>query len=253
MLENKKIVVVLPAYQASKTLRMTYESIPHDIVDAVLLVDDGSTDDTVETANSLGMKTIVHSVNMGYGANQKTCYKNALKMGADVVVMLHPDYQYEPRLVTSMAGMVTSGVYDFVLGSRILGNTARSGGMPFYKYFSNRALTLFQNILLGFKLSEYHTGYRAFGKHVLQSLPLEANSNDFIFDNQMLVQCLAFGFQCGEISCPTRYSPESSSINLNRSIIYGIGVIKTTFSYLLWRLGILSPDIFNRSSENFLV
>ena len=252
MLENKKIMVVLPAYQAGNTLQMTYESLSHEVVDDVVLVDDGSTDDTVEVAHQLGIKTILHPTNMGYGANQKTCYECALEMGADVVVMLHPDYQYEPRLVTAMAAMVTSGVYDVVLGSRILGNTARAGGMPLYKYFSNRFLTFFQNLLLGAKLSEYHTGYRAFSREVLQKLPLKANSNDFIFDNQMLLQCLAFDFKVGELSCPTRYFPEASSINFRRSVIYGIGVIKTTLSCALWRLGIKSPEIFHISPENQL-
>jgi len=245
MLENKKIVVVLPAFQAGRTLRITYDSLPQGVIDEVLLVDDASSDDTIDVAHELGIKVFSHQTNLGYGANQKTCYKNALDMGADVVVMLHPDYQYDPRLVTPMAAMVTSGVYDVVIGSRILGNTAQSGGMPFYKYCSNRALTLFQNLLLGAKLSEYHTGYRAFSRKVLEKLPLKENSNDFIFDNQFLVQCLAFGFKIGEISCPTRYFPGASSINLHRSIIYGLGVIKTTLSYVLWRIGLSSPRIFD--------
>lgn len=250
MLEGKKIVVVLPAFQAGRTLQMTYEAIPHEVVDEVLLVDDGSTDDTVEVAHQLGINTIVHSVNKGYGANQKTCYQHALKMGADIIVMLHPDYQYEPRLLTAMSAMIASGVYDVVIGSRIIGNTARSGGMPYYKYYSNRALTLFQNLLLGAKLTEYHSGYRAFSREVLERLPLRANSDDFVFDNQMLVQCLAFSFRCGEISCPARYFPEASSINLRRSIVYGIGVIKTTITFLLWRLGFASPAIFNILPEH---
>lgn len=249
MLEGKKIIVVLPAYQAGRTLQMTYDAIPHEVVDEVLLVDDGSTDDTVEVAHQLGIYTIVHSANKGYGANQKTCYRHALKMGADIVIMLHPDYQYEPRLLTAMAAMVASGVYDVVIGSRIIGNTARSGGMPYYKYYSNRALTLFQNLLLRAKFSEYHTGYRAFSREVLEHLPLKANSDDFVFDNEMLVQCLAFGFRCGEISCPARYFSDASSINLSRSIVYGIGVIKTTFSCVLWRLGAASPAIFNAMPE----
>lgn len=224
MLGGKEIIVLLPAFQAGKTLQMTYDAIPHEMVDEVLLVDDGSMDDTVEVAHQLGINTIVHSVNKGYGANQKTCYKHALKMGADVIIMLHPDYQYESRLLTAMAAMVTSRVYDVVIGSRIIGNTACSGGMPIYKYYSNRALTLFQNLLLRANLSEYHTGYRAFSREVLEHLPLKANSDDFVFDNEMLVQCLALGFRCGEISCPARYFPDASSINLSRSIVYGIGV-----------------------------
>ncbi|MEN6558187.1 MAG: glycosyltransferase family 2 protein, partial [Thermoguttaceae bacterium] len=217
MLNGKKITVVLPAYKAEKTLKQTYDSIPRDVVDHVILVDDASTDSTVALARQLGIQTFCHHKNLGYGANQKTCYREALALGSDIVVMLHPDYQYDPRLVTAMAAMVASDIYDAVLGSRILGRSALRGGMPVYKYISNRALTFFQNCLCGAKLSEYHTGYRAFSRRVLERLPLLANSDDFVFDNQMLAQLIAFGFQIGEISCPTKYMPEASSISFRRS------------------------------------
>lgn len=212
MIHNKKVVVVLPAYHAARTLEQTFAAIPHDVVDEVLLVDDGSSDGTVALAQRLGIRVFAHEKNLGYGANQKTCYREALRLGADIVVMVHPDYQYDPRLIT-MAAMVASGVYDVVLGSRILGGSALRGGMPLYKYASNRMLTLIQNVLLGSKLSEYHTGFRAFTRTVLKVLPLLANSDDFVFDNQMLTQAFAFGFSVGELSCPTRYFPEASSIN----------------------------------------
>ncbi len=244
MLNGKKITVVLPAYKAEKTLKQTYDSIPMDVVDHVILVDDASTDSTVELAQQLGIKTFCHHQNLGYGANQKTCYREALALGSDIVVMVHPDYQYDPRLVTAMAAMVASGIYDAVLASRILGNTALSGGMPFYKYVSNRALTLFQNLLCGAKLSEYHSGYRAFSRKVLERLPLLSNSDDFVFDNQMLAQVLAFGFNIGEISCPTKYMPEASSISFRRSTIYGLGVLKTSLKYRLWKWKLIKTHLF---------
>jgi glycosyltransferase involved in cell wall biosynthesis len=218
MINGKRIAVVLPAYNAAQTLRQTWAEIPHDIVDRVILTDDGSRDETVQVSRSLGIHTLVHDRNMGYGANQKTCYRAALDEGADIVIMLHPDYQYTPKLVTALASMIAYGVYDAVLGSRILGNGALSGGMPAYKYVANRILTLVQNQMLGRKLSEYHTGYRAFSRQVLEKLPLEENSNDFAFDNQMITQMVFFGFAIGEVSCPNRYEAESSSIGVSRSV-----------------------------------
>ncbi|MGC1454650.1 MAG: glycosyltransferase family 2 protein [Nitrospirota bacterium] len=244
MLHEKKIIVVLPAYNAAKTLELTYREIPHDIVDEVILVDDASRDDTAARANELGIRTIIHSENRGYGGNQKTCYREALSHGADVVVMVHPDYQYSPRLITAMASMVISGHYDVVLGSRILGGMALKGGMPFYKYLANRFLTLAENMILGVKLSEYHTGYRAFGRRVLESLPLDANSDDFVFDNEMLAQAVYFGFRIGEISCPTKYFEDASSINFRRSVMYGFGVLATSLKFLLHRWGIKRSSIF---------
>jgi len=231
---GKKVVVVLPAYQAGKTLEHTVAEIPREVVDEVLLVDDASRDDTVKVAQRLGLRTFVHEHNLGYGGNQKTCYREALKLGADIVVMLHPDYQYSPKLVGALAHMVASGHYDIVLGSRILAQSALAGGMPFYKYIANRFLTLTQNLLMGQKLSEYHTGYRAFSRTVLESLPLEKNSNDFIFDNEILCEAVTAGFRIGEISCPTRYFPEASSINLWRSIVYGFGVLKRALRNARW-------------------
>jgi glycosyltransferase involved in cell wall biosynthesis len=245
MLHGQRVVVVMPAYNAALTLERTFGQIPRDCVDEVVLVDDASADETVQIARGLGIQhVLVHSQNRGYGANQKTCYSAALAQDADIVVMLHPDYQYEPRLITAMAGMIGSGVYDLVLGSRILGDQARGalkGGMPLYKYIANRALTAFQNAFLGTKLSEYHTGYRAFSRQALLSLPLLKNSDDFIFDNQLLVQAIALKLRIGEISCPTRYSPESSSISATNSLIYGVGVIATTLQYRLWRWGLAKP------------
>ena len=218
MLANKKITVVLPAYNAAKTLKQTYDDIPQDVVDDVILIDDASKDATVEMARSLGIATVSHERNRGYGGNQKTCYTAALARGADIVVMLHPDYQYTPKLVTAMASMIASEEFDVVLASRILGRGALVGGMPMYKYVSNRVLTLFENIMIGQKLSEYHTGYRAWSRAVLEKLPLRNNSEDFVFDNQMLAQSAYFGFRIGEISCPTKYFPEASSINFRRSV-----------------------------------
>ena len=249
MLHNQKVVVVLPAYRAERTLEQTFREIPKDVVDEVLLVDDASNDGTARLSRSLGIRTFIHEQNRGYGANQKTCYAEALRLGADIVVMLHPDYQYDPRLITAMAGMVGSGVYDLVLGSRILGNTARSGGMPFYKYVSNRALTLFQNLLMGTKLSEFHTGYRAYRAEVLGRLPLLANSDDFVFDNQVLAQATAAGFRIGEISCPTKYFPEASSINFARSVVYGLGVLETSVAYWLHRRGLVRPRLFSEDES----
>lgn len=249
MLHGKKIVVVLPAYRARKTLEQTYWKIPQDIVDDVLLVDDASDDQTAELARRLGLKVFVHENNLGYGANQKTCYTEALRAGADIVVMLHPDYQYDPRLITAMAAMVASGTYDLVLGSRILGNTARRGGMPLYKYLANRLLTAFQNLMQGTNLSEYHTGYRAFSRRVLETLPLRANSNDFAFDNQVLTQAVCLGFSIGEISCPTKYFREASSINFPRSVVYGLGVIANCIRYRLWRWHLWRSEQFPQSQE----
>jgi len=249
MLHGQKIVVVMPAYRAQKTLEECYAAIPKDVVDLVLLVDDASEDETFTLARRMGIKSYRHPENRGYGANQKTCYSLALAEGADIVIMLHPDYQYDPRLITAMAGMVASGVYDVVIGSRSLGNTAIAGGMPAYKYIANRFLTAAQNLIVGSKLSEFHTGYRAFAKRVLTSLPLAANSDDFIFDNQMLVQALAFGMRVGEISCPTRYFPEASEISFGRSIVYGFGVLWTSALYRLWRWNLIRPKMFSRSAE----
>ena len=245
MLHNKKIVVVMPAYNASRTLRMTYDEIPHDVVDEVILVDDASRDDTAAQAREMGIHTIIHPENKGYGGNQKTCYREALGKGADVVVMLHPDYQYSPRLITAMASMVLSGHYDVVLGSRILGGGALRGGMPLYKYCANRLLTFVQNLGLGIKLSEYHTGYRAFGRDVLMRLPIGENSDDFVFDNELLAQAAFFGFRIGEISCPTKYFTEASSINFTRSVRYGFGVLATTAKYALQRLKLSRSPLFD--------
>ncbi len=244
MLHQKKIVVVMPAYNASKTLELTYNEIPHDIVDEVILVDDASRDDTPAKAMELGIHTIIHSENRGYGGNQKTCYREALSKGADVVVMVHPDYQYSPRLITAMASMVISEHYDVVLGSRVLGGKALKGGMPLYKYIANRFLTLAENLALGVKLSEYHTGFRAFSRKVLETLPLEENSDDFVFDNEMLAQSVYFGFRIGEISCPTKYFEDASSINFRRSVKYGLGVLATSLKFLLHRWGIKRSSIF---------
>jgi glycosyltransferase involved in cell wall biosynthesis len=245
MLDGKRIFVVMPAYNAARTLGQTFRELPHAIVDGVLLVDDHSSDSTVEMARQMGLTTFVHECNLGYGRNQKTCYREALKRGADIVVMLHPDYQYSPKLVTAMASLIAFGEYDVVLASRILGRGALSGGMPLYKYISNRFLTLFQNLLLNFKLSEYHSGYRAFAREVLRSLPLEENSDDFVFDNEILAQVIYMRYRIGEISCPTRYFPEASSINFARSVKYGLGVLATSLKFRLQRMGLAKFRIFN--------
>lgn len=244
MINKQKIIVVMPAYNAAKTLQQTYSELPFDIVDEVLLVDDGSSDDTVQLARQLGLTTFLHSKNMGYGKNQKTCYREALKRGADIVVMVHPDYQYSPKLVTPLAGMIAFGEYDAVIASRILGNGALEGGMPVYKYIANRFLTAFQNLLTGQKLSEYHTGFRAFSRQVLEALPLEENTNDFAFDNEMLAQIIFFKYRIGEISCPTRYFDEASSINFSRSVRYGFGVLSVSLQFRLQKMGLGSFKLF---------
>jgi len=234
----------MPAYHAGRTLEATWRDLPHDIVDEVIVVDDASDDDTVSVARALGLEVILHPQNMGYGANQKTCYMEALTRGADIVVMVHPDYQYEPRLVTAMAGMIASGVYDTVIGSRILGGGALRGGMPVWKYVANRMLTLFENLLLGAKLSEYHSGYRAYSRGLLDAVPWQRNSDDFVFDNEILAQAIVGGFRIGEISVPTRYFAQASSINFPRSVRYGLGVVSTTILALLARLGLYRHRLF---------
>jgi glycosyltransferase involved in cell wall biosynthesis len=248
MINGQRLAVVLPAYNASRTLAATVAELP-DTVDDRILVDDGSRDDTAAIAARLGLSTFVHDANYGYGRNQTTCYREALKAGADVVVRGHPDYQYTPLLVTAMASMIAYGVYDVVIGSRILGGTARSGGMPLYKYVSNRLLTAWQNLFLGAKLSEYHTGYRAFSRKVLETLPLLENSDDFVFDNEMLTQCVFFGFRIGEVSCPTKYFEEASSINFRRSVRYGLGVLGTTAKFFLQRKGLGRFRIFDKEGK----
>jgi len=244
MLNGMKVVVVMPAYNARKTVEATYHDLPHDIVDVVLLTDDASTDTTVAVARDLGIRTIVHPRNRGYGGNQKTCYREALATGADIIVMVHPDYQYSPKLVTALAGMIASGHYDLVLASRILGGRAREGGMPLYKYVANRMLTLIQNLLCHAKLSEYHTGFRAYSRRLLESIPFENNAEDFVFDNQIIAQALYFQYPVGEISCPTRYFTEASSIGLWKSVRYGLGVLYTTACLVLQRLGLVQFTIF---------
>jgi glycosyltransferase involved in cell wall biosynthesis len=246
MILQKKLVVVMPAYNAERTLAATYREIPHDIVDEVILVDDNSKDETVSEAKALGIRHVIrHEVNLGYGGNQKTCYRAALDLGADIVVMLHPDYQYTPKLVRAMASVLAEGLYDIALGSRILGNGALRGGMPMYKYVANRALTMFENVMIGQKLSEYHTGFRAYTRAVLEAVPFERNSNDFIFDNQFLVQAHYLGFQIAEITCPTKYFDEASSINFRRSLRYGILCCSTAVQYRLKKLGVTSSTLFD--------
>lgn len=250
MLNEKKIVVVMPAYNAAKTLLRTYSELPLDVVDEVILVDDDSSDQTVQVAREIGLTVFRHKQNLGYGRNQKTCYHEALKSGADIVVMLHPDYQYSPRLIVSLAGMIAYGEFDIALGSRILGVGALEGGMPIYKYIANRLLTAVQNLLLNYKLSEYHTGYRAFDRRVLDELPLEENSDDFVFDNEILAQAVYFKYRIGEISCPARYFAEASSIGFSRSVRYGMGVLKTSLKFRLQRMGISSFAMFNPRGAN---
>jgi glycosyltransferase involved in cell wall biosynthesis len=245
VINGKRIMVVLPAYNAGRTLERTISEIPPGIVDELLLVDDASGDDTVEVATRLGIACVVHPENRGYGGNQKTCYAEALQRGADIVIMLHPDYQYSPKLIGAMAWLAASDEFDVILGSRILGKGAIAGGMPRYKYFFNRLLTAFENILLGIKLSEYHTGYRTFTRRVIETLPLAECSDDFVFDNQMIAQAAQFGFRIGEISCPTRYFAEASSINFSRSMVYGLGVLKTSVRYRLHRSGLRRDRLFN--------
>jgi glycosyltransferase involved in cell wall biosynthesis len=245
MLNEKKVVVVLPAYNAEETLEKTYRDLPFDVVDHVLMVDDRSSDNTVAVAQNLRIEIFTHEKNFGYGRNQKTCYLKALSHNADIIIMVHPDYQYTPKLVTAMASMIAYDVYDVVLGSRIIGGSAISGGMPLYKYISNRFLTAFENLFLGSKLSEFHTGYRAFSRKVLESLPLNENSDDFVFDNEMLAQIIYFKYRIGEISCPTRYFAEASSISFNRSVTYGVGVIKTSLKYLLHSYKLRKDPLFN--------
>jgi glycosyltransferase involved in cell wall biosynthesis len=245
MIQGKKIIVVLPAYNAERTLEKTWMALERNVADDFILVDDCSQDRTVEIALRLGIHVIRHERNSGYGANQKSCYRAALKRGADIVVMVHPDYQYAPELVPAMAWLIACGLFDVVLGSRILGTGALKGGMPLYKYGANRALTAFQNFFLNYKLSEYHTGYRAFSRAVLEGLPLEENADDFIFDNQMLAQIVYFGFRIGEVTCPTRYTPESSSINFPRSLRYGLGVLFTSLQFRLNKWGLSSSALFS--------
>ena len=248
MINGKRVAVVMPAYNAEKTLEITVRELS-EVVDIKILVDDSSKDQTALLSKRLGVLTFIHDANYGYGRNQQTCYREALAAGADIVVMVHPDYQYTPSLVPAMAGMIASGVYDMVLGSRILGGGALKGGMPVYKYFANRVLTAFQNIFLGVKLSEYHTGFRAFSRELLETLPILENSDDFVFDNQMIAQAVMFGFRIGEISCPTKYFAEASSINFKRSIEYGFGVLSTTASFVAHKWGIRRSPRFDASGR----
>jgi len=249
MIDQQRVTVVLPAYNAERTLEKTYSEIPFDIVDDVILVDDSSSDRTLQVAGELGIRHIIrHEKNLGYGGNQKSCYDKALAIDSDIVVMLHPDYQYTPRLIHSMCYLVANGVYEVVMGSRILGKGARKGGMPLYKYVANRLLTLFQNLMLNQKLSEYHTGFRAFSGKLLKSVPYHLNSDDFVFDNQMIAQIFFAGYEIAEITCPTRYFEEASSINLKRSTVYGLGVLKTSLQYRLQKAGLARFRIFSSES-----
>jgi glycosyltransferase involved in cell wall biosynthesis len=253
MINGKRVCVVMPAYNAEKTLQKTYDEIPKDIVDEVFLTDDASKDKTVDVAKKLGIKTFVHTDNKGYGGNQKTCYQEALNHGADIVIMLHPDYQYTPKLITPMASMIAEEIFDVVIGSRILGNKAMMGGMPFYKYASNRFLTMTENAIINQKLSEYHTGYRAFSRKVLETIPMLENSDDFVFDNQMLCQTLYFGFDLGEVSCPALYFDDASSISFSRSVTYGMGVMKTALKYAMAKRGISHFNIFNPNGKRLSI
>jgi glycosyltransferase involved in cell wall biosynthesis len=251
MINKKKLCVVLPAYNAGRTLENTFQEIPSEIIDDIILVDDASADNTVEVAQKLGLFIFRHDKNKGYGGNQKTCYRLALQRGADLVIMLHPDYQYTPKLLLPLASLLASGFFDVVLGSRILGVGALAGGMPRYKYIFNRILTLIQNLLMNYKLSEYHTGYRGFTREVLEGLPLERNSDDFLFDNQMLSQTIYRSFRIGEVSCPTSYFPEASSINFRRSVIYGLGVLRTAFAFRLARIGFDRGTVFEGLTRRY--
>jgi len=252
MVDGKCVAVVMPAYNAERTLEQTVRELPGS-VDIKILVDDSSSDSTALLSEQLGVETFIHDSNYGYGRNQQTCYREALAAGADIVVMVHPDYQYTPALVSAMAGMVASGVYDVVLASRILGGGALKGGMPLYKYISNRLLTAFQNLFLGAKLSEYHTGFRAFSREVLQTLPLLENSDDFVFDNQMIAQSVMFGFRIGEISCPTKYFDEASSIGFRRSVKYGFGVLKTTVGFVMHRAGLVKMSLYDTTGRKVML
>jgi glycosyltransferase involved in cell wall biosynthesis len=249
MLDGKRVCVVMPAYNAELTLRKTVAEVPRPLVDDIIVVDDHSSDRTAQTARDLGLHTLVHPQNRGYGGNQKTCYREALRRQADIVVMLHPDYQYTPKLVPALASCIASGLYDVALGSRILGGRARQGGMPLYKYVSNRVLTAVENILISEKLSEYHTGYRAFSRELLLKLPLEENGDDFVFDAQMLVQAVHFGYRIAEVTCPTVYSPESSSITFRRSLRYGLGVLGAAMSLRLLRWGLGAPRFLSPEGQ----
>jgi len=249
LFQGKKVVVVMPAYNAAKTVERTYHEIDLGIVDEVILVDDASRDETVIVAESLGLHVLRHPANRGYGGNQKTCYAAALRTGADIIVMVHPDYQYTPKLLPAMVSLIGNDLYDCVIGSRILGGRARESGMPTWKYIANRGLTFAQNILMGSKLTEFHTGYRAFSRQVLLTLPLEENSDDFVFDNQMLSQVIYFGFRIGEVSCPTKYFAEASSINFRRSCVYGLGCLKTATLFRLNRWGLLKSKVFQTSGN----
>lgn len=253
MLANKKIVVVMPAYNAEKTLEKTYREIPRDIVDDILLVDDKSHDSTVPRARELGITTYLHDTNKGYGGNQKTCYAEALRKGADIVIMLHPDYQYPAKLIPTMAGLLATDMFDIALGSRILGGMALKGGMPFYKYVANRVLTFFDNLITGQKISEYHTGYRAFTREILLSLPLMENSDDFIFDNEMLMQAVYFGYRIGEVTSPTNYNKEASSISFRRSMAYGFGILLVGLKFVMQKMGLAKFRIFDRNGRKIVL
>jgi len=252
MINGKRVTVVMPAYNAEKTLEKTYNEIPHDIVDDIILTDDASKDRTAEIARKLNIKTFVHMKNKGYGGNQKTCYQEALRIESDIIIMLHPDYQYTPKLITAMASMIAYGVFDAIIASRILGNKAVDGGMPLYKYISNRFLTAVENFIIQQKLSEYHTGYRAFSAEVLKKIPLLENSDDFVFDNEMLLQTMYFGFNVGEVSCPAKYFDDASSISFRRSVTYGIGVIHTSIKYFMSKRGSKLYQIFNPDGGKLL-